>query len=822
VRSLLDRCLVRDPEARLPSITAAREELEKAIAERALPSAVSGERRRAARGPNNLPTQLSSFVGRVAPLEKVQQLLRDEHVVTLTGAGGCGKTRLAIEAGWNALVRFADGVWLVELAVLEDPALVPATIVSALGITEGPGRTSLETLTDHLAERKALLILDNCERVLGACADLTAALLAACPGVRVLATSRQALRLDAESVYHVPLLDVPDDRTPTAALAGFESVRLFVERAHAGRPDFELNDETGPAVSQICRRLDGIPLAIELAAARVKVLPPVEIAKRLDNRFRLLRGRDAAPLAHHQTLHALIEWSYEHLESADQEVFRRLSVFSGGWTLEAAEAVCVGGEVEEWDVLDLLTELVDRSLVESGGDGSQDSHHARFRMLETVREYARARLEEAQEEAKVRGLHREHFLALAEEAEPRLTGKEQTAWLAYLSADHDNLRAALGAPGEGVGVKALRLGGALGRYWSVRGHWNEGRRVLAELLERTRSAPRAQELGKVLHWAGNLAFRQGDYREARARHEEALAVRRGIDDQAGIAASLDSLGAVAHDQGDHAGSLAFFEEALAIRREMGDRWAIAQSVNNLGVAIEAAGDYERAAELHREALEIRRELDDRWGIAGSLNNLGCALECLGDYAQAAELHEESLHIRRGLGDRWGIGLSLKNLGFALYRRGDLETPRSLFRESMEVFRELEERFEMCHSLSGLSRVARRRGDSEEAMKVARECLEIRSRLGEPRGIANSLEGLAGIAVDAEDWPRAAQLFGAAEGVRESAGAPVPAPERAQRERDLAALRAGLGDGLEREWAAGREMGAERAVRLGLSRSVVDR
>jgi len=547
----------------------------------------------------------------------------------------------------------------------------------------------------------------------------------------------------------------------------------------------------------------------------VKVMPPAEIAKRLGDRFRLLRTRDAGPLAHHQTLQALIEWSWEHLEPGDQALFRRLAAFSGGWTLESAEKVCVGGDVEEWDVLDILQELVDRSLVESDAERSQGTDHARFRMLETVREYARARLEECGEYPETRMRHRQHFLELAEEAEPNLQGPEQMEWLFRLSAEHDNLRAALGAPGEGVGEKALRLGGALGRYWNVRGHWNEGRRVLADLFERAKSAPKSEALGKALHWAGNLAYRQGDYKEARARHEKALEVRRAIGDRAGVAASLDSLGAVAHDQGDLNGSLAFFDEALSIRRSMGDQWAIAQSINNLGVAIEATGDYKRAAELHREALRLRRELDNPWGIAGSLNNLGCALECLGDYEQAAALHDESLGIRRELGDKWGIGLSLKNLGFATYRLGDLKTARELFKESVEVFHEIDEKFEMCHSLAGMSRVARRSGDAEEALKLARECLEIRAKLGEPRGIANSLEGFAGLAVDAGDWVRVARLFGAAEALRESVGAPVPAPERVNRERDLEALRDALGDATETEWAGGRELGVDGAVLLAL-------
>jgi non-specific serine/threonine protein kinase len=815
LRGLIERCLCKDREARLPSIALARQEIEEEIAQRALPAAASG-RRRAATGPNNLPARLTSFVGRTAPLETVQGLLREQRLVTVTGTGGSGKTRVALEACWNALPRFADGAWSVELAPLSDGGLVAEAVSAVLSVRESPGRTSVETLVEHLAAKELLLLVDNCEHVLDGVRALVERVLAGCPGVRILATSRQALGLPEEAAYHLPLLEVPagDDGNTVQGLVGLESVRLFVERARAARADFALTEQNAGEVARICRRLDGIPLALELAAARVKVMAVHEIASRLADRFRLLGSRDQT-LAHHQTLRALIDWSYDHLALPEQALFRRLAAFAGGWTLDATEAVCAGGDVEEWEILDLLTELVDRSLVESDTERSQGTDRARFRMLETVREYALARLDEHDEARAVRERHRAYFLALAEQAEPGLTGAEQTTWLLRLAADHDNLREAVASGGDGGGEEALRLAGALGRYWAVRGHWSEGRRVTAALLERTKDVPPSASRAKVLHWAGNLAYRQGDYAKARSLHEEALAARRAVGDRAGEAASLESLGVVAHGQGRLDESLGFLERSLGARRELGDEWAVALSLNNLGVAVEAAGHYEHAVRFHEESLQLRRRLGDASGISGSLNNLGCALECLGDYARARELHEEALALRRKLGDRWGVGLSLKNLGAALFALGDLDGARGCFRESVDTFCAIEERYEMCHALAGLANMARASGESEEAASLARECLEIRRALGEPRGIANSLECFAGLAVDAGDAGRAARLLGAAAALREKIRAPLPPPERAQVERDTTAARELAPGSFVVEHAAGGALDADGAAAFAL-------
>jgi predicted ATPase len=420
---------------------------------------------------HNLPRQLTSFIGREREMGEVKEFLATTRLLTLTGSGGCGKTRLALQVAADLLEAYADGVWLVELAALADPTLVPQTVASALGVREQPVRPLTETLVDYLQPKVLLLILDNCEHLLTASAQLANALLRSCPRLRMLASSRQGLGIAGERTYRVPSLSLPQPRPlpPVERLTDYEAVRLFVERAVFTQPSFAITDQNAPAVAQVCERLDGIPLAIELAAARVKALPVEKLNERLDDMFRLLTGGSRTALPRQQTLRALIDWSYDLLSEPERALLRRLSAFAGGWTLEAAEAVGVGEGVEEWEVLDLLTSLVEKSLVlyeEREGEG-------RYRLLETVRQYARDRLLESEEGEAVRTRHLEFFLHWA----------EQGPGLERLETEHDNLRAALAWSGaQRQGDVGLRLGGAMGGFWHVRGYWTEGRERLAGVL----------------------------------------------------------------------------------------------------------------------------------------------------------------------------------------------------------------------------------------------------------------------------------------------------------------------------------------------------
>ena len=606
--------------------------------------------------PNNLPVQLTSFVGREREKAEVKRLLSTTRFLTLTGSGGAGKTRLALQVAAEVLRDFPDGVWLVELAALSDPSLVPKAVASALDVPEQPGQGLTETLVGFLRGKSVLIILDNCEHLVAACADLTTALLRACPNLRILATSRETLGVTGETTWRVPSLSVPDPQRlpPLDRFTEYEAVRLFIDRAVASAPQFAVTSGNAPAVAQVCHRLDGIPLAIELAAARVKVMAVEQIAARLDDRFRLLTGGSRTALPRQQTLRAGMDWSYDLLGPRERAVLRRLSVFAGGWTLEAAESVCGGAGVEVTSILDVLTSLVDKSLVVA----ETQQGEARYRFLETIRQYAHDRLVEAGEEADVRAHHRNWYLALAEQAEPEVRGPAQVMWLGRLERDHDNLRAALQWSLESDPKDGLRLAGALWWFWYVRGHFVEGRRWLETLLNSTSDAPDYLR-ALALHSNGYLAFQgQSDYAAGRLLCGESLTMWRKVGDKHGIALALNSLGLLASEDGDQATAYALLEESLTVRRELGDRGAVGVSLMNLGLVARRRGDLAAARTLYEESLAMFRELQHAHRIAMVLHNLGLVAHLQGDQVLHRSLSAECLTIRRALDDKPGIAWSL--------------------------------------------------------------------------------------------------------------------------------------------------------------------
>jgi predicted ATPase/class 3 adenylate cyclase len=802
--------------------------------------------------PNNLPQQLTSFIGREQEIEQIKSLFTRTPLLTLTGAGGCGKTRLALHVAAELLDAYPDGVWLVELAALADPALVPQTMAAVLGLREETGKSLAQTLTEHLKSRQVLLVLDNAEHLLGACAQLADALLRRCHKVVLLVSSREALGIAGELTFRVPSLPMPDakrDITPER-VARHDSVRLFVERAQACLPQFTITRDNAAALASICARLDGIPLALELAAARMRSMSVDEVNRRLDQRFRLLTGGSRTALPRQQTLRSLIDWSYDLLDDSERAMLRRLAVFAGGWTLDAAEAVCCGEGVDSEMALDLLTSLVDKSLVQADEHGNA----TRYRMLETVRQYARDRLLESGGGERWRDRHLGHFLHLAEEAEPHLTDAQQRAWFNRLETEHDNLRAALGwsSADGGDAARGLALAGALWRFWSVRGYPGEGRGWFAGLLGAT-SAVAPLVRAKALSGAGVLAREQGDYVAASAQHEESLAIRRALNDPQGIANSLSNLGSVAREEGDFARARALHGESLALRRAAGDLQGIATSLNNLGLLAREQGDYAAARRHYDESLAIDRQIDDRRSIAVSLNNLGGMAFDLGDYAAARELHEESLAIRRELGDRRGIASSLTNLGDVTLELGHHAAAQALIDEGLAIRRELGDRRGIAISLSTLGCVAHARGDTAAAQALHAESLAIRRalgdrwaiatslnylgtlacELGDPSaaramhaeslafaqalddrwGIAEALAGLAAAAAASSDLLRAARNWGTAERLREELSAPLKPSERPRHDRLVAFARGAHGDDAEFDaaWKDGRAMAPEAFV-----------
>ncbi len=609
--------------------------------------------------PHNLPAPLTSFIGREAERAAARERLADSRLVTLTGMGGTGKTRLALQAAADTREGYPGGTWLVELAALDDPELVEPQIAGVLGLREDAGRLR-PALLEALRPQPLLLILDNCEHLIDAVARLADALLKSCPKLTILATSREALGIGGESALPLPPLGLPppgDAQTPEA-LSDCDSVRLFVERATAALPAFRFSAGNAAAVASVCTRLDGIPLALELAAARVKVLTPEQIDGRLNDRFRLLTGGLRTALPRQQTLRALVDWSYELLSPAEQCLLRRLSVFHGGRSLAAAEAVCTGGEVAEGEVLDLLSHLAAKSLVVAE---APDTGPVRYRLLQSIHSYTMDKMKETPGEAEtVARKHRDFFLALAEEAEPHLFGPDQVLWLDTLECDMENLRAALAFAQKECDGTLPRLAGALSRFWYGRSYLSEGRSWLEAALMEIENDGSAV-IGKVLSGAGLLAWCCGDYDTARVYHERDLALHRSRENPRGIAQALGHLCIVAEGQKQYAKAEQYGQESLAQYRALGDRANSARMLNSMGVLALGQRDYIGAEDLYRRALAEYRELYNPAGSAATLHNLGDLLFQQGQYAQAKPYFRDSLAAQRTLGSKQRIAIALMHV-----------------------------------------------------------------------------------------------------------------------------------------------------------------
>lgn len=676
---------------------------------------------------HNLPTSLTSFIGRGDQQEGIARRLASPgtRLVTLIGAGGSGKTRLALAVARDALESYRDGVWLIDLAPLADPLLLPGAVARVLGIRESPDQPLTAVLAEALAPRETLLVIDNCEQLRDACAALAYELLRACPRLRILATSRGTLGVPGEIIWRVPGLDLPPQSAAVAALSGSEAVQLFVDRARWRHPDFVLTTENAAVIAAICRRLDGLPLAIELAAARLDVLSPTQVAARLDDLLDLLASGAKAASSRQLTLRATLDWSFALLPSAGRELLHRLAAFAGSWSLEAAEAVGAADGASHPGILASLAYLVDQSLVQViAGDGE-----VRYRLLETIRQYAREKLARSGEEAQIRERHAAFYLSMAELAAPHLTGPEQSLWLARLEGEHDNLRAALqwsihGSPDSGRATGA-RLASALLRFWYAHGHLGEGRRWLGALLDQGGDLSPQARAGLLMR-AAQLAWAQGDYDRASTYAAESLSLNRALGDRLEIASALNVLGMVAAELEDHARAATLFEESLALHRDLGKMREVGVALGNLGLLVLQAGDHARAAAYFEENLALRREVGDSEGIA--------------------------------------------------------------------------------HALGDLAKVAFQRGDHERAARYSLEGLTAYRDLDLKRGMVDELETLALVASAQRQPVRALRLWGGAEALRATIGAPYNPPEQRQYERFLEDVRPQLdGGALSRALEAGRAL-----------------
>jgi predicted ATPase/DNA-binding CsgD family transcriptional regulator len=765
----------------------------------------------------NLPAPLTSFVGRDRHLGQLARLLEAQRLVTLVGVGGVGKTRLALAAVAGTVDRLDDGARFVELGALADPGSVPRAVAGAFGLQEQHGRSATEVLAAALRSRQPLLVLDSCEHLLLACARIVEQLLRSCPGLRVLATSREALGVPGETVWRVPPLSLPYPGQPSRPdqLLRSEAVRLFVDRARSVRPDFALTASNAAAVTEICCRLDGLPLAIELAAARTGVLAVEQISDRLSDRFALLTAGPSIALPRQQTLRGTLDWSYGLLAPDGRDLLNRLAVCAGGWTLEAAEAL--RGDGDGRGALEILADLVGKSLVVADvAEGAP----ARYRLMETVREYAAEQLAASGVEADARRRHAAYFVSLAEQAEPALRGPDQLPWLDRLDRERENLRTAFDwsmSPGGDVTV-GLRLVAALGWFWYLRGDHREGRDWWERPDRPVDEAALAGPLGaRVLTAVGFLAATQYDLVPARRLLEAASALARRTGDRRLIGAALARLGYLTMHEERPDAAAELLGEALDHHRAADDAWGAAFVLMALGHVALHRGDPVGAAPLARESRALFRGLGDRWGVARALHGVGQAAFDLGDYGRAEAAWRERVELSRGIGARNALAHGLDLVGTAARRRGDRRRAAACYQESLRLRRAAGDHRATAWTLHYLALLACQDGDAARARPLLTESLALRREAGEPRWIALALEGFAGLAV-VDGRPRAAlRLAGAATALRAAADQPRTALEEADLrpwlERAEQRLGAPVAAALQAE---GEALGLEDAVDLLLS------
>ena len=676
--------------------------------------------------PNNLPVQLSSFIGREKEVEQIKKRLEKNRLVTLTGSGGVGKTRLSIQTASELLSKFSNGIWLIELAPITDPALVPPTVCASLDVTPQGNTSALTVLTEYLKPKKTLLVVDNCEHLIDACAKLCGALLHACPNLQIIASSREALGIEGENAYHVPSLSLPNQNDGLHAIENSEAVKLFMERATATVPEFEMTEANASVIAQICRRLDGIALAIELAASRLKLLKVEQIAARLDDAFRILTGGSRTALPRQQTLRAMIDWSYNLLSEEEREVLRKLSIFIGGWTLEAAESVC-----DNPNMLDVLTHLVDKSLV------AVDLEHGdepRYYLLETIRQYAREKLNDSDEGEQIRARHLDYFIQWVKREEHKIYGFGQVEWLEKLEDEHENLNAALEWSLQGNIPAGQELTASLWWSWHLGGHSGEAYTWLERMLAAT---PEADSLvrAKLLSGMGWLTEKLEDKDNA---DQKSVAMFRRLGDEGGAAFPLCSLGINTYWRFDHELALRIVQESLELFQSHGNQWGVRHALGILGYIHEALGNFAQAQKYYEESLVKAKELGDQDGMGWSLYLMGRMAVLQGDPARAMNLFDSALRIARVVKTKPITSWILDQMGALLLQLEDYEQAKVLFEESLEVNRKTGDRTAVAYRLGSLGWCARLQENFSTANSFYADALQAMKQSGDDNDVMSLL------------------------------------------------------------------------------------
>ncbi len=668
--------------------------------------------------PNNLPVQLTSFIGRDNEITSVKDFVRNSRLVTLTGTGGSGKTRLALQSVADLIDEYDNGVWIADFAPLNDSKLIPQAILQALAVKEELHSSAEDTLLRHLEDKQVILILDNCEHVIESAAKFAEKILKKCSKVRIVATSREELKCSGEVIHNVLPLSTPNPEKIVSPeeLIQFEAVRLFIERALAVDSNFRVTDSNASAVAKICYKLDGIPLAIELAASRVKSLSAEKIAVRLDDRFRLLSGGRRTALPRQQALRALIDWSHDLLNENEKILWRRVSVFSGGFELEAAEKICAIDKIAESEIFDLLVSLVEKSIV------IHDVYTERYRLLESIKYYGKEKLEEAGELAKVCDKHLEFFksvLSANEISQSKIVEKKN---LDNLERDHINiLQAHQWAQKNNLLPDELEIVSAMSQFWHIRGYFSEAKNLLEKVVDRTGEV-RNSHRGNVLRRLGYIYSLQGQHEEAMKMLEESLKVYEEISDEKNAAACLNNLGLAAQTRGHHEMAAEFYSRSLEVRERISDKHGICASLNGLGMLAYEKGDYESAKQRFERLLDISREIGDREGIGIGLNNLGNIYLHLCEYSNAQKALEESLGLMKEFGNKWGVSIALLNLGAVALSNNDIDKAKEFYEESLMIKQEAGDAKGIVYAKNGLAKIALKTLDFVLAEELYKESL----------------------------------------------------------------------------------------------------